>query len=60
MSLFFSPFDNKYKGVSGTPPESLYIVSISDRSKITPPEIVHPKSSKKRAMSSLPIAFVDT
>jgi len=33
MSLFFSPFENKYKGVLWTPPESIYIVVISDRGK---------------------------
>jgi len=42
-SPFFSPFANKYKGVSWTLPESINIVSISDRGKITPPEIVRPE-----------------
>jgi len=53
MSLFFSPFDKKYKGVSWNPPKSIHTKSINNKRKkkernkyiITPPEIVHPKAS---------------
>jgi len=50
-SLFFSPFDNKYKGVPWTPLESILIVSNNDRGKkkkhkVTPPEMLCPIASQ--------------
>jgi len=56
------PFDNKYKGVSWNPPESIYIVSINDRGKkkkykITPLEIVCPKASQGLGKVTTPNFF---